>query len=436
MNHLTSAWRRMTAGGMAKVLSLTSVATLVRMCAGMVSTKVVAMLVGPAGVALLGQLGNFTGIVQTLAGGGICNGITKYVAQNKDNESVTRSYLSAALKITLVCSVLCGLLMIAAHRWLSELIMLTPDYGYVFVVFGFTAVLYALNAGVLAALNGFKQFRTFVVVSIVNSIVGVLFTVSLVLLFGLRGALISYVTYQSVVFAVTVWMLRRSLWMRWSLLSVRFDRSYLRRYGGYAMMAVVTTLMVPLVQMLLRGYVMADISGTQAGIWEGMQKISSMYLMVVTTSLSVYYLPRLSEIKDATELRSEIGNAFRLVIPLLVVAFLIIYLSRYFIISILFTADFTSMAHLFAWQMGGDLIRIASWLLAFVMVAKAMTVHYVVSEVLSALCYLALGYIFVSFNGIVGLVQANLLNYILYLCAMAMIFRRLLFAPEKYKLDG
>ena len=436
MNHLTSAWRRMTAGGMAKVLSLTSVATLVRMCAGMVSTKVVAMLVGPAGVALLGQLGNFTGIVQTLAGGGICNGITKYVAQNKDNESVTRSYLSAALKITLVCSVLCGLLMIAAHRWLSELIMLTPDYGYVFVVFGFTAVLYALNAGVLAALNGFKQFRTFVVVSIVNSIVGVLFTVSLVLLFGLRGALISYVTYQSVVFAVTVWMLRRSLWMRWSLLSVRFDRSYLRRYGGYAMMAVVTTLMVPLVQMLLRGYVMADISGTQAGIWEGMQKISSMYLMVVTTSLSVYYLPRLSEIKDATELRSEIGNAFRLVIPLLVVAFLIIYLSRYFIISILFTADFTSMAQLFAWQMGGDLIRIASWLLAFVMVAKAMTVHYVVSEVLSALCYLALGYIFVSFNGIVGLVQANLLNYILYLCAMAMIFRRLLFAPEKYKLDG
>ncbi|MDE7126198.1 MAG: O-antigen translocase, partial [Muribaculaceae bacterium] len=389
-----------------------------------------------AGVALLGQLGNFTGIVQTLASGGICNGITKYVAQNKDNESVTRSYLSAALKITLVCSVLCGLLMIAAHRWLSELIMLTPDYGYVFVVFGFTAVLYALNAGVLAALNGFKQFRTFVVVSIVNSIVGVLFTVSLVLLFGLRGALISYVTYQSVVFAVTVWMLRRSLWMRWSLLSVRFDRSYLRRYGGYAMMAVVTTLMVPLVQMLLRGYVMADISGTQAGIWEGMQKISSMYLMVVTTSLSVYYLPRLSEIKDATELRSEIGNAFRLVIPLLVVAFLIIYLSRYFIISILFTADFTSMAHLFAWQMGGDLIRIASWLLAFVMVAKAMTVHYVVSEVLSALCYLALGYIFVSFNGIVGLVQANLLNYILYLCAMAMIFRRLLFAPEKYKLDG
>ena len=43
---------------LAKVFSLSSVATLVKMLTGLISTKVVAVLIGPGGVALLGQLNN------------------------------------------------------------------------------------------------------------------------------------------------------------------------------------------------------------------------------------------------------------------------------------------------------------------------------------------------------------------------------------------
>lgn len=411
-----------------KVLSLTSVATLVRMCAGLVSVKVVAAIIGPAGVALLGQLGNFANIAQTLAGGGICNGITKYVAEHKDSPAATSSYLSAALKITLISSLLCGLALILTARPLSRMVMLSDGYAYVFVVFGFTVALYALNAAALAAVNGFKDFRCYVKVNIVNSVAGAAFTVALACLWGLGGALVAAVTYQSVVFAVTLWMLRRKLWLRMCSLRARLSRRILGEYGGYALMALATALLVPLVQMLLRGYVMHDISVSQAGIWEGMQKISSIYLMVVTTSMSIYYLPRLSELHSPRQLRSEIFKAFSLIVPLLLVAFTAIYFMRFLIIRLLFTAEFAPMQELFVWQMAGDLMRIMSWLLAFMMVAKAMTRHYVISEVLSSACYLALGYWLTDVNGIVGLVQANLINYILYFIAMAVIFRRVLFA--------
>lgn len=411
----------------AKVLSLTSLATIVRMCTGLVSVKVAAAVIGPAGVALLGQLGNFVNIAQTVAGGGIGNGITKYVSEHKTDSTLLKSYLSAALQIVLVSSLLCGVLMVIFHRQLSRLVLLGDGYGYVFVIFGFTIVLYALNAAMLAAVNGFKMFRTFVAVNIAGSVAGMLFTVALVFICGLRGALISAVTYQSAVFFVSLWMLRRVLKLRLREWRSGINTRILRQYGGYALMSLVTALTVPLVQMLLRGYVMTGISETQAGIWEGMQKISSIYLMVITTSLSVYYLPRLSEIGDSVGLRREIAGAFKITMPLLLVSFAIIYFLRYVIIAVLFTPEFMPMQELFVWQMAGDLIRIASWLLAFIMVAKAMTVRYIVTEVFSALCYLVLGYAMTAVNGIVGLVQANFINYIIYFGIMAFIFRSILF---------
>ncbi len=413
-----------------KVLSLTSVATLVRVCTGLVSVKVVAAVFGPAGVAMLGQLGNFTNIAQTLAGGGICNGITKYVSEHKDNASLTSQYLSAALKITLVCSVVCGLLMICLSGWLSRLVMFSSDYAYVFTVFGVTIALYALNAALLAAVNGFKLFRKYVVVSIANSIAGAAFTVALALLCGLGGALVAAVTYQSVVFVVTLWLLRRQLWLRLCSLRGRIPAAVRKGFGGFAVMSLVTAIVVPLVQMLLRGHIMTDISASEAGVWEGMQKISSVYMMVVTTSLSVYYLPRLSELHSPALLRREILRAYALIVPLLAGGFVLIYFMRFLIIRLLFTPEFASMQALFAWQMAGDLLRVVSWLLAFMMVAKAMTVHYVVTEIASSLIYLLLGYALVCVNGVVGLVQANLINYAIYFAVMLFIFRKILFTKQ------
>ena len=48
--------KKIIATDLVKVTSLNAVATLVRMLTGFISVKVVAVLIGPAGVALLGQL--------------------------------------------------------------------------------------------------------------------------------------------------------------------------------------------------------------------------------------------------------------------------------------------------------------------------------------------------------------------------------------------
>lgn len=407
-----------------KVFSLTSISTLVKMCTGLVSVKIVASIIGPAGVALVGQLNNFAMIAMSFSSGGINSGITKYIAEYREDNSMVAQLLSNALRITAICSAICAVVLIVFHRYISQLVMLSADYGYVFVIFGITILLYALNNMLISIFNGYKEFRRFVYINIANSIIGVIFTVALVMFWQLKGALISAVTFQSIMLFVTLWMLRGTPWLDLKFFKEKFNRVIAGKYFRYALMTLTTALTVPIVQMLLRGYVIAEISPIEAGWWEGMQRISNMYLMVITTSFSVYYLPRLSEITDVKELRHEIIKSYKVIVPILLLGFSLIYIMRFFVIKLLFTPDFMPMSHLFAWQLAGDFFKICSWLIAYLMVAKAMLKMFIITEIIFSVNRLVISLLLVNINGIIGLTQGYLIDYILYMVVILIALRR------------
>ena len=117
-----------------KVFSLNALATLVRMLTGMISVKVVAVIIGPVGIALLGQLNNFSTILLGMANGGINSGIIKYVAEYKDDDNKVKRYISIAFRITLVCSLVVSLVLIVFCHQLSKLILLSEEYYYIYIV--------------------------------------------------------------------------------------------------------------------------------------------------------------------------------------------------------------------------------------------------------------------------------------------------------------
>ncbi|MCK7516488.1 MAG: polysaccharide biosynthesis C-terminal domain-containing protein [Ignavibacteriales bacterium] len=152
--------------------------------------------------------------------------------------------------------------------YFSNLILHTPDYSLVFRIFGVTIVFYAMNALLLAAINGFKEYRKYVKVNIISSLVGLAFSVILCLYFGLMGALIAAVTSQSVVFVLTLAMVARSRWFQWPALSGMFSRTVLKQLAHFSLMAIVTAIIVPVSQIFVRGFVTDFRSVNDAGLWE------------------------------------------------------------------------------------------------------------------------------------------------------------------------
>ena len=430
MNSTKILLQRLMGIDIVKVFSLNAMSTFIRMLAGMISVKVVALIIGPAGVALLGQLKNLESILLGLANGGINNGITKYVAEYKADDNAIKLYISNAFKITLIATFAVAIVLIFGCQQLSRLILLSEEYYYVFIVFGFTINLYTLNLLLISILNGYKQFKKYVIVNISGTIFGVIYSVILVVVWGLPGAMINTVTYQSVIFFVTLWMCRKLPWMNKEYFNKQLSRPIIRKYLGYSAMTLTTLALAPVSRMLLRGYVISNISATEAGIWEGINSISSMYLSVITTAFGIYYLPRLSELTNPRDLHNEIIRCYKVFVPILLIICIAIYLLRQFAIWLLFTPKFQPMEGLFAWQLAGDFFKICSWMLSYIMVAKAQTKMYISTEIIFTLFYVAIAFFCLQLNGIVGLVQAYFINYVIYLIAMILLFRGILIVKK------
>jgi PST family polysaccharide transporter len=410
-----------------KVFSLTATSTLVKMLTAFVSIKIVASILGPSGIALIGQLNNFVSIIMALASVGINQGVTKYISQNKDSKEEVRKFIGTAFKMTLFSSLFCGINLIIFNKFLSNKILNSEEYGYVFIVFGFVIIFYALNNLLLSILNGFQQYKKFVTINIINSLIGLVFTITLVYFWQLKGALISLISYQSTMFFITFWMLKKRYWVAFISFREKLVKQVAQKYFHYTLMAITTAATVPVSQLFIRSYVISNISIVDAGYWEGMNKISSMYLMVITSSLGVYFLPKLAELNTNLELRKEIFKVYKIIMPVLAIGLLSIYFLRYFIVSILFTEDFAPMSSLFAYQLIGDFFKIAAWLLAFNMIAKSMTKTFIATEIIGSLTFVVLALFFVNINGVIGITQAYMINYIAYLLIMLLIFRKLVF---------
>jgi len=430
MKELLIKIKKIGKADLVKVSFLNSVSTIIKIAAGMVSTKVVAAVIGPPGVALVGQLNNFSTIVLNIATGGIANGVTKYVAEQYGEDEKINKFIHTALWVTIILSVFCGLVMILGANWFSIFILKSSKYSIVFLLFGFTVIFYSLNTLLLAIVNGLKSFNLFIRINLINSIVGLLFSVFFSLWLGITGALISLVCYQSVVFIITIYLLRNAIWLKWTLFKGRFDFKNLKLLSNYSLMVLASALIIPISQLLVRSYLAQKVSVSDAGLWEAINRISGINLMIIVPSFSVYYLPRLSELKTDKQIRAEIKYVYTLLIPFLVLTSLGIFVFRHFIITTLYTIDFLHMEDLFAPQLIGDVIKMCGWILGYIMIVKTMTKAYIIMELLNYSSFVLFTYFFTDRYGIKGATYAHIFGHLVYLLGMLFIFRKMLFTKE------
>ena len=108
------------------------------------------------------------------------------------------------------------------------------------------------------------------------------------------------------------------------------------------------------------------------------------------------------------------------------VAALLIYLLRDWVTVTLYSDAFLPMTALFPFQLVGDVLKIAGWLFAYLMLARAMTTAYVVTEIMFAASFFALAVAFVAQYGLVGVTYAHAVNYLAYLIVVWYLTRPLL----------
>jgi len=303
---------------------------------------------------------------------------------------------------------------------------LLGDIQYISVIYllSGTIVFYSLNVLLMSILNGQKEIKKYVMSNIANSIFSLLLITLLTIYIGLKGALYALVINQSLVFFVTLFFIIKSDWFRLEYFQMKFDVKIAKKLSHFSLMAITSIVFSIGSILFIRNYISTHLSWIDAGYWQGILYISDAYLMIVTMSLKVYYLPKLSEIDNNKELLNEILIGYKIMLPIVIFMALIIFLLKDFIINILFTEEFYPMIELFKWQLIGDVLKIGSWLLSYVMLAKSMTKVFVYTEIIFTTLFVVLSILFIEYFGLIGVTYAFSLNYTLYLGTMIFIYRR------------
>lgn len=388
--------------------------------------KIIALKSGAEGFAIYGQILNFVVVMLVLSGGAINEGITKFVSEYRSlNSNNLSKLLSTSLKYTVFCSILAAALLIIFSNQLSVFILQGKEYNYVFVLFGFTIIFYNINNMLLAILNGFKQYKNFNFISICNNVLSLFLTLILVIFYNLKGALLAVVLNQAIILLLTLFLLRKQLWLTVANFSNKFDNSTFKLLFSFAVLSLLTTAVNPVVSILIRNEIIDTISLKSAGYYEFVSRISSTSILFFSLTVTSYYLPRISEISKKNELFTEIKNTYKIIAPIIFVLLSLIYILRYFIIESLATIDFYESEELFFFQLLGVFFKICAQVLGFVFLAKAKIKILISLEFILNIVYLLLSFFLIKKLGLIGTSYAFAIYNFIYLIVVTLIFKKI-----------
>lgn len=396
-----------------KTSFLSAIAAFVKMLTLLSINKILAIYVGPGGYAAIGQFQNAIQVFLTFASGALSSGVTKYTASNHDSPKRQHAFWSTAFAISVLGCILVSINVTLFSKELSYYFFKDEKlYSLFFWLSGGLFFLVA-NSLLLAILNGKREIKIYVASNVVGSLFSLFFTFVLVHFFALYGALVSLATYHSVSFFATAFLCFRTSWFSFAYLFKGVDKEAAKGLAKFSVMAIVSAACTPVCSFFIRNHIGVNVGWEAAGYWEAVSRLSFAYLMVITTTLGVYYLPRLSELPNS-KLKAEMIYGYKIILPFAVVSSLFIYLLRDQLIAFLFSKEFAPASELFAWQMIGNCLKIGSLIMSYLILSRAAAKIFIFSEIAFSIVLVSLSVFLVDTLGLQGVVIAYALSYGFY----------------------
>jgi len=411
-----------------KVLSLNAIAVAVQFVLGLISVNIISVYLGPSGMAFMGNLRNFTSIFKSISIIGLKEGFIKLFIENKEVEQrkkIFSSFLSFFGIITIVCSII---IISFASKW-SQLIFQTDQYSHFLILFGLLLPFFTFQSFLATLLNAQQFFKKLIALQLVSSIVIFAFTTYFTIQNQLDGAILILVISDVILLICTLFFLRKNEAFQYFNTLKNIDYAYLKSIKKFLLMALVSAIVIPLTSLLIRNLIITDISLEAAGNWEAVNRISGFYMMFFSAGLSMYYLPKLSELTTDSEFKKELNYYFKTLVPLFVFVLLMVFVAKNWIIDYVLTSKFQLVKTLLIWQLLGDLFKIMTLAFGYQILVKAMVNKYLIIEVVfNVLFYLGVLFLLQHFS-VEGAVMAYFYANVVTFFVVLYFFRKLIIKP-------
>jgi O-antigen/teichoic acid export membrane protein len=412
--------------------------TFIKLLSGLIIAKLIVLSVGLSGFGVISQFQSLMNILMVFAGGGISNGVMKYVAEYRNTDlNELNLILKTSTFISILFGLLIGFILIIFSKDISIYLFQTSKYFNIIIILAFFQFFIGFNNFFQSIINGYREVKSFAVSSVLGSFVGLIFVYFLSTNRNISSLMIGQVLFGFFSGFFCFFFLINKGYFKTLTFQPLFYSNKSRLLFKYTLMLLVTISTLPFVQILIRNLIGTKFGWDSVGKWQGVMKISDAYLQFITIILANYFFPKLAELKSKVLIRNEVFKTLTFIVPITILISICIFIFKNNLILMLYSHSFLGIDDFFTFQLIGDVFKVAAYTIIFVAAAKGLTFVYILAEIFQSLCLLLFSYFFIDIYGPIGVTYSYALTYFVYLIfslVFLYIFLKTNFFERKIKL--
>ena len=389
----------------------------IRMGVMLLVIKVLSTLFGPSQFGALTQIMGVSAIFYSLAGGGVTNGLIRYVAAERAAPPRLQ-WLAAAAAICIVSSGVLALVSIGLYFFGAQTIFLDPALAPVFLVIGAAQIVVGAGNVALSYLSGKGELGHFALANVAGNLVALLVTLTLALAAGYAGA-----SYGAAILPLGPALLGIAM-LVFTRTSLRLPRPRWPQMAAllkFAAVMVIAATAVPLAQLYLRPQLAGSDGWAQVGYWQAISRLSDAYMQVFGVLFINLLLPRLAATsgRARTTVLLQLGGSY---IGLFLLGAAGLLVLQNVVVRVAFSPEFGPAMAFIPAQLTADFAKIAALVFIYYFLARGTVWIQGAAELFQAGATIALYLVLQPALGPLGVVVAQAIACVVLLLALAAIF--------------
>lgn len=418
MSDSSASYRRIL-----KSSSIIGGASVINIVIGLVRTKVLAVLLGPAGIGLASL---YTGLMQTaatLATMGLGTVGTRQIAEaiGKEDEHALAVARRAMFLGALLLSVVGALIVWTLRDVLALYVLGSNESGGSVGWLALGVALSVAGASQAALIQGMRRIGDMARLSIYGSVLNTVFGLALLWQWGAAG-LVAYVLIGPLAnFLLGHWFVSRLPKPVAGLISVQELTQQWQMLLRLGIPFMGAGLVGTLVQLWIRVEVGNTLGTDALGHFQAAWTISMQYIGFVLAAMGADYYPRLTAvINDPAAATQLVNEQTEIALLLSAPVFIAMIGLTPWVIQLLYSSEFLAAVEVLRWQILGDVLKVASWPLGFVILAAGAGKTFFWSD---SIVLLIMGGLIAIFSSSVGLKITGISFLVCYAVYLPLVFQ-------------
>lgn len=416
-------------GQILKSSALIGGSSVLNIAIGIVRTKAMAVLLGPAGFGLFGLYGSIASLTQSIACMGINSSGVRQIAEAVGSDDTERIALTTAVlrRTSIFLGVLGAGLLVVFSRQVSILTFGSNQHAGAVCLLSIAVLFQFISGGQGALIQGMRRIADLAKMGVLGALFGTFISIPMVYFFREKGVVPSLVGVAAMSI-LTSWWYSRKVHIQGPSMTVSqlgHETAALLKLG-FAFMS--SGLVMMGVAYAVRVIVLHKVGYEGTGLYQSAWTLGGLYVGFILQAMGADFYPRLTARANDHVACNRLVNEQALVGLLLAGPGAIGTLTfAPVVISVLYSAKFAAAVGILRWICLGATLQVITWPMGFIILAKARAGLLVFCELAWGIVSLGLAWICVTAFGLNGAGIAFFGSY---------VFHALLIYPIVHRLSG